>query len=134
VGSDSGGFVAYSDVAGDVYGVAARLRYAGPATTWGFAIYRASRDDYEKSLLASGYPVGTPQARFIARRLKGLHDEPRPGRPPSILLDQVEGVIVAKLESVPGKDTHWSRASMARQSGAEQACATRTAPLSAETH
>ena len=38
-----------------------RLRYAGSATTWGFAFYRASHDDYEKSILPCGYRAGTPQ-------------------------------------------------------------------------
>ena len=36
-----------------------RLRYGGSAHQWGFAIYRASHDDYDDSYLPSGYPVGT---------------------------------------------------------------------------
>jgi hypothetical protein len=38
-----------------------RLRYTGSAAHWGFAIYRASHDDYDKSVLPTGYPFGTPQ-------------------------------------------------------------------------
>ena len=38
-----------------------RLRYAGSAHQWQFAIYRASHDDYDKSVLPSGYPAGTAQ-------------------------------------------------------------------------
>jgi hypothetical protein len=38
-----------------------RLRYTGSATSWSFAIYRASHDDYQKSILPSGYPASTPQ-------------------------------------------------------------------------
>jgi hypothetical protein len=35
-----------------------RLRYLSAATSWGFAIYRASHDDYDKSVVPSGYPFG----------------------------------------------------------------------------
>jgi hypothetical protein len=38
-----------------------RLRYLGSATTWGFAIYRASHDDYEDNFLPSGSPTGTAE-------------------------------------------------------------------------
>jgi hypothetical protein len=38
-----------------------RLRYVGSAAVWGFAIYLASKDGYEDSILPGGRPGGTPQ-------------------------------------------------------------------------
>ena len=38
-----------------------RLRYGGSASTWGFAIYLASRAGYEDSILPSGHTAGSPE-------------------------------------------------------------------------
>jgi hypothetical protein len=38
-----------------------RLRYGGMAHTWGFAIYRASHDDYADSFLPTGMTAGSPE-------------------------------------------------------------------------
>jgi hypothetical protein len=38
-----------------------RLRYVGSSQRWGFAIYLASKDSYENSMLPHGSFTGTPQ-------------------------------------------------------------------------
>src|ERR1700745_835500 len=61
--------------------------------------------------------VGIWRRRFIERRLEGLADEPRPGAPRTITDEQIEKVLVATLERHPKDATHWSRASMAAETG-----------------
>ena len=38
-----------------------RLRYGGSASIWGFAIYRASHNDYQPSVLHTGMTAGSPE-------------------------------------------------------------------------
>jgi transposase len=57
------------------------------------------------------------RARFLARRLDGLSDEPRPGVPRTISDAQVEEVVVRTLEEVPEGATHWSKRELAAQVG-----------------
>ncbi len=55
--------------------------------------------------------------RFLERRLDGLSDEPRSGRPRAVTDDDVERVITLTLETTPKDATHWSTRSMAQRSG-----------------
>jgi len=68
-------------------------------------------------LSCSAVTVGKWRARFVEHRLDGLTDDARPGRPPTIRVDQVEDVLVATLESTPANATHWTRKKMADRSG-----------------
>ena len=64
--------------------------------------------------------VGKWRRRFLASRLDGLFDEPRPGAPRKISDEQVEAVIVKTLEAKPSDATHWSTRSMAKAMGMSQ--------------
>ena len=61
--------------------------------------------------------VGTWRNRFVARRLDGLTDEPRPGAPRTVADADVERVVTRTLEARPANATHWSTRGMARASG-----------------
>jgi transposase len=66
------------------------------------------------------------RSRFLAGRLGGLTDEPRPGRPRTVGDEKVEQVVTAALEQAPpGGDTHWSTRSMARSAGVSQSTVSR---------
>jgi transposase len=65
------------------------------------------------------------RSRFAERRLDGLVDEPRPGRPRTVTDAQVEEVIVRTLESTPKDATHWSTRSLARELGLSQSAVSR---------
>lgn len=65
--------------------------------------------------------VGKWRQRFVAQRLDGLHDEPRPGAPRKITDEAVEAVVVKTLETKPKGRTHWSTRKMAKQAGLSHA-------------
>jgi transposase len=69
--------------------------------------------------------AGKWRSRFLERRLDGLLDEPRPGRPRTITDEQVEDVVIKTLESTPRNATHWSTRSMAREVGLTQSAVLR---------
>ena len=61
--------------------------------------------------------VGKWRARFVAKRLAGLLDEPRVGAPRKITDRVIERVVTKTLEERPKAATHWSQRSMAQASG-----------------
>ena len=64
--------------------------------------------------------VGAWRSRFVARRLDGLTDEPRPGAPRTVTDEEVERVVTRTLEAMPANATHWSTRRMAAASGLSQ--------------
>jgi transposase len=63
--------------------------------------------------------------RFVAARVDGLHDEPRPSAPRTITDADVERVIVTTLEQQPIEATHCPTRSMADKVGMSQSVVSR---------
>ena len=72
-----------------------------------------------------GATVGTWRTRFVARRLDGLVDDPRPGAPRTVTDADVEQVVTRTLETKPPNATHRSTRGMARATGMSQSAITR---------
>src|SRR5512142_306008 len=92
----------------------ARRRKTAQALALRSKIVLACADGAPNSDVAAALGVSRPtvskwRSRFLAARLGGLSDEPRPGAPRKITDEQVERVITRTLEARgPGQDTHWS--------------------------
>lgn len=69
--------------------------------------------------------VGKWRQRFLARRLDGLTDDPRPGPPRTITDAHVEDVVTRTLEPKPANATHWSTRGMAKATGRSQTAVSR---------
>lgn len=76
-----------------------------------------SNTEIARTLRVSMPTVGKWRTRFIAHRIEGLLDEPRPGTPRTVDDAKVEDVVIRTLETTPKGATHWSRSSMARVAG-----------------
>jgi transposase len=69
--------------------------------------------------------VGRWRRRFVATRVAGLLDEPRPGAPRTITDAHVERVVRLTLETKPRAATHWSTRAMAQRCGLSQTAVSR---------
>lgn len=78
-----------------------------------------------RRLPATLQTVGKWRSRFVAKRLNGLLDEPRPGAPRRIGDADVERVLTRTLETRPPDATHWSTRSMAKRCGLSQSAVSR---------
>ena len=93
-------------------------------------IVLAAADGHSNTTIATDLRVTLPtvgkwRQRFLAKRLDGLTDEPRPGPPRTITDVHVEEVVTKTLESKPANATHWSTRGMAKAAGLSQTAISR---------
>jgi transposase len=78
-----------------------------------------------RDLRVTPQTVGKWRNRFVARRLDGLLDEPRPGAPRKVGDAQIERLIATTLNQLPRDATHWSTRSMAAKCKVSQSTVSR---------
>lgn len=71
--------------------------------------------DVAEELRLSNQTVGKWRQRFVEQRLDGLLDEPRVGRPRTILDEDVSRIVDMTLHQKPSGATHWSSARLAEK-------------------
>jgi transposase len=108
----------------------ARRRTSGQALALRCRIVLACAEGHSNQAVANRLGISKPtvtkwRSRFVARRLEGLADEPRPGAARTIGDEQIERVLVMTLETTPKDATHWSTRSLARKLGMSQSAIAR---------
>ena len=81
--------------------------------------------DVAREVQLTRLTVGRWRRRFLAKRVAGLLDEPRPGAPRTITDEHVERVVRLTLETTPRAATQWSTRTMARRCGLSQTAVSR---------
>ena len=78
-----------------------------------------------RELRVNRVTVGKWRGRFISKRLEGLLDEPRPGRPRELGDERIEQLITMTLNAQPRGATHWSTRGLAKQLTVSQSTVSR---------
>jgi transposase len=109
----------------------ARRRTSSQALAVRCRIVLACAEGASNAAVAARLGISKPtvtkwRSRFVARRLEGLADEPRPGAARTITDQQVEQVLVTTLETTPPGATPWSTRSLAGQLGMSQSAISRS--------
>jgi transposase len=103
----------------------ARTRRSAPALALRARIVLSCGDgrsnrEVARRIRVTTQTVGKWRARFVARRLRGLLDEPRSGAPRSISDAIVETVLAKTLHEHPPDATRWSSRRLATALGISQ--------------
>jgi putative transposase len=86
------------------------------------AMVLAMVDGESNSAIARRFGVARPTAiicrqRFAERGIEGLHNELKPGRPRDLSEERIAELINTALASTPAGKTHWSRRTLADETG-----------------